>query len=75
MTVRLEATADGFAVEDDGPGIDPAVRDQVFDPGVSDADGGTGFGLYIVRTIATAHGWEVVGTETAGGGARFEFTC
>ncbi|MBX0304298.1 sensor histidine kinase [Haloarcula salinisoli] len=73
VTVRLEATADGFAVEDDGPGIDAAVRDQVFDPGVSDAAGGTGFGLYIVRTIATAHGWDVSVTEAASGGARFEF--
>jgi PAS domain S-box-containing protein len=75
VTVRLEATADGFAVTDDGPGIDPAIRDQVFDPGVTDIRGGTGFGLYIVRTIATAHGWDVAVTDAAGGGARFEFAC
>ncbi|MFC6756880.1 MULTISPECIES: sensor histidine kinase [Haloarcula] len=74
VTVRLEATAGGFAVEDDGAGIDPAVRDQVFDPGVSDTTGGTGFGLYIVRTIAAAHGWEVAVTEATSGGARFDFT-
>jgi len=75
VTVRLEATDDGFAVEDNGPGIDPTVRDRIFDPGVSNGDGGTGFGLYIVRTIAAAHGWDVTVTETASGGARFEFTC
>lgn len=74
VTVRLDATADGFAVEDDGPGIDPAVRERIFDPNVSDAPGGTGFGLYIVDTIATAHGWDVAVTDAAGGGARFEFT-
>jgi len=75
VTVRLVATADGFAVEDDGPGIDPAVRDRVFDAGVTDTLGGTGFGLYIVHTIAVAHGWDVAVTDTAGGGARFEFAC
>jgi len=75
VTVRLEATDDGFAVEDNGPGIDPTVRDRIFDPGVSNGDGGTGFGLYIVRTIAAAHGWDVTVTEAASGGARFEFTC
>ena len=74
VTVRLVATAAGFAVEDDGPGIDPAVRERLFDPGVSDAAGGTGFGLYIVRTIAAAHDWDVTVTDAAGGGARFEFT-
>ncbi|MDS0281870.1 sensor histidine kinase [Haloarcula onubensis] len=75
VTVRLEATAEGFAVEDDGPGIDPEVRERIFDPGVSDAAGGTGFGLYIVRTIAAAHGWDVTVTGAANGGARFEFAC
>jgi PAS domain S-box-containing protein len=72
-TVRLEATATGFAVEDDGPGIAPEDRDRVFAPGVSDTVDGTGFGLYIVRTIATAHGWSVSVTEGESGGARFEF--
>ena len=74
VTVRLAVTSDGFAVEDTGPGIDPAVRDRVFDPGVSDAASGTGFGLYIVGTIAAAHDWDVAVTDGAGGGARFEFT-
>ena len=75
VTVRLERTADGFAVADDGPGIDPTTRDRIFDPGVSDAAGGTGFGLYIVHTIAAAHGWDVAVTESDSGGARFEFAC
>ncbi|WP_324665901.1 PAS domain-containing sensor histidine kinase [Haloarcula sediminis] len=74
VTVRLDATPEGFAVEDDGPGIDPAVRGRIFDPSVSDTAGGTGFGLHIVHTIATAHGWDVAVTDAAGGGARFEFT-
>ena len=73
VRVRLEATPSGFAVADNGPGIDPADRERVFRPGVSDTAGGTGFGLYIVRTIAAAHGWAVSVTDGALGGARFEF--
>ncbi|MBV0924414.1 PAS domain S-box protein [Halomicroarcula limicola] len=73
VTVRVLATERGFAVEDDGPGIDPADREDVFGPGISHSDGGTGFGLYIVRTITEAHGWSVTVTEGTDGGARFEF--
>ncbi|WP_336336447.1 sensor histidine kinase [Haloarcula brevis] len=73
LTVRVVPTAEGFAVEDDGRGIDPDDREWVFEPGASLAADGTGFGLYIVRTIAEAHGWAVHVTEGDEGGARFEF--
>ena len=63
----------GFYVADDGPGIDPDTRGDVFDPGYSTASDGTGFGLAIVREMAVAHGWDVSVTESATGGARFEF--
>jgi signal transduction histidine kinase len=63
---------DGFYVEDDGPGIDEADRERVFDPGYSTSADGTGFGLSIVRKIATAHGWTVTAAEGSDGGARFE---
>jgi len=64
--------ARGFAVEDDGPGIEPDDRDYVFERGFSTGDGGTGFGLAIVRRITDAHGWAVRATESPAGGARFE---
>jgi signal transduction histidine kinase len=35
---------------------------------------GTGFGLWIVREIARAHGWEGSMTESKDGGARVEVT-
>jgi len=63
VTVTVEDTPVGFVVRDDGPGIDPADRETVFDPGVSNAIDGTGFGLYIVETIAEAHGWTVALTD------------
>jgi PAS domain S-box-containing protein len=68
-----ESDAHGFYVADDGPGIDPEHRDTVFEPGVSMSTDGTGFGLAIVDRIADAHGWDVALTESADGGARFEF--
>jgi signal transduction histidine kinase len=64
---------DGFFVADDGPGIEPEDRDQVFEIGHTGCDSGTGFGLSIVRRIADAHGWSIRVTESTGGGARFEF--
>ena len=65
---------DGFYVADDGPGIDPELRDEVFEPGRTTAADGTGFGLAIVERIAEAHDWTVSVTESRVGGARFEFT-
>ena len=68
---RLDAS---FCVADDGPGIPPAEREQVFEMGHSTADQGTGFGLAIVQQVASAHGWEVTITESSRGGTRFEIT-
>lgn len=65
---RLE---DGFFVSDNGVGIPPEKRTQVFDPGYS--SNGTGLGLTIVRQIVEAHGWSVSVTTSTSGGARFEF--
>ncbi|OYR83862.1 hybrid sensor histidine kinase/response regulator, partial [Halorubrum ezzemoulense] len=56
VSIRVGDLPDGFFVEDDGPGIDPAVADSLFEPGESGTAGNTGFGLAIVQEIATAHG-------------------
>jgi len=74
VTVRIGALPDGFYVEDNGSGIDPADREAVFEPGYTTNDEGTGFGLWIVRTVAAAHNWDVAVTDGAAGGARFVFT-
>jgi len=63
----------GFYVADDGVGIDDAEREELFSPGYSTSDAGTGFGLSIVKQIADAHGWTVEVTASESGGARFEF--
>lgn len=55
------SSADGWleiAVEDDGPGVDPAVAPHMFDPLVTNKPQGTGLGLALVRAVARAHGGE-----------------
>jgi len=73
-TVRVGALRNGFYIEDDGPGIPEKDREDVFDPGYTTRDDGTGFGLSIVRNVADAHGWDITITDSTDGGARFEFT-
>ena len=74
VTVTVGPMDDGFYVADDGPGIDTDGSTDIFEAGYSTADGGTGFGLRIVKEIVTAHGWEITVTESDAGGARFEIT-
>ncbi|USZ69792.1 PAS domain S-box protein (plasmid) [Halorussus salilacus] len=71
VEVRVGRLDGGFYVEDDGPGIPPERREEVFEYGYTSASG-TGIGLAVVRDIVAAHGWEIAATDAADGGARFE---
>jgi two-component system, OmpR family, sensor kinase len=81
-TVELTARRDGdealLEVIDDGPGIAPAMEDQVFDrfvrgggPLDTAGGGGSGLGLAIVRAVAESHGGSVAAGRSTYGGARF----
>jgi two-component system sensor histidine kinase TctE len=64
-------------VDDNGPGVDEAERERVFERfyrGAATAvrTEGVGLGLAIVREIADAHGAVVRITRAPAGGARFE---
>ncbi|WP_435320536.1 ATP-binding protein [Haloarchaeobius sp. TZWSO28] len=75
MTIRVGALPDGtgFYVEDDGPGIPEAQREEVFETGfTTGGSDNTGLGLTIVSNVADAHGW-TVDVADASPGARFEF--
>lgn len=74
VTIEVGATEDGFYVADDGPGIPPERRDEVFEYGYTTRPSGSGFGLAIVKAVAQAHRWELSLTESDDGGARFEFS-
>ncbi|WP_440763560.1 PAS domain S-box protein [Natronorubrum sp. DTA7] len=70
VTITVIATADGFAIEDDGPGVSADERDDVLEWGYSTAAEGTGFGLAIVTEVVEAHGWSIALEESASGGLR-----
>lgn len=76
VACRQDASGSLLVVEDDGPGVDPGLRDAVFerfrrgDPARGHA-AGTGLGLSIVRAVADRHGG-TVRVADGGGGARFE---
>jgi len=74
VAITVADTDEGFAVDDDGPGVPAAERETVFDLGTTDSADGTGFGLAIVQRVIGAHGWSISVTESADGGARFEIS-
>jgi signal transduction histidine kinase len=63
-----------LAVHDNGPGVDPAVRDRVFRPFFTTRSQGTGLGLAIVQKVVVTHNGRIaVGTSPLGG-AAFDVT-
>jgi len=66
--------ADGFDVEDDGPGIPEDERRDVFDAGYSTKEAGTVVGLRIVEDVVDGHRGDLRGTDGGEGGTRFEIT-
>ncbi len=45
-----------IAIEDNGPGVDEAVKDSLFFPMIGQREGGSGLGLAISQDIARNHG-------------------
>jgi signal transduction histidine kinase len=79
-TIRLDVTASDTTttvrIADDGPGMDPELREHAFDRFVTDrrGEGGTGLGLAIVGRLVAADRGNAGLLETAGGGLTVEIT-
>jgi signal transduction histidine kinase len=65
-----------ITVADTGSGVEPRVRDNLFEPFVTGRPDGTGLGLAIAREIAQAHGGRLTllhpGGASPGDGAVFQ---
>jgi two-component system osmolarity sensor histidine kinase EnvZ len=78
--IEIEATRDHrfltVNVDDDGPGIPPQEREDVFRPfyrldeARNQDEGGTGLGLAIARDIARSHGGDIILGQSPMGGLR-----
>jgi signal transduction histidine kinase len=79
ISVWIESAADRAAirVQDDGPGVPPAMQQAVFEPfrrspgGSEPVHGGAGLGLAIVSELAVLHGGSATVGEAPGGGSLF----
>ncbi len=77
-TGRLVAIAVGngsdrvsLEVSDDGPGVDDATLERLFEPFFSKKHEGTGLGLAIAKRTIEAHGGHIEARRRSAGGMRF----
>jgi two-component system sensor histidine kinase FlrB len=71
ITARLSGLQVEILVSDNGPGVPAAIRPRIFDPFFTSRPDGTGLGLAVARSVARAHGGDVVLLEGEASGATF----
>jgi signal transduction histidine kinase len=77
--IQIQTRRDGSAggileVRDDGPGVPPERRQEIFKPYFTTHQKGTGLGLAVVQQIVLAHGWEIECLANEPKGAIFRIT-
>jgi signal transduction histidine kinase len=74
LTIEARRQGDEFeiAVRDNGKGIDPAVREELFSPFVTTKARGTGLGLAIAQRLVNQHGGRITAEDASEGGAVFQ---
>ena len=73
-TGKTEAGDTVVSVGDSGPGLAPAIRDDLFKPFETTKSTGMGLGLSICRSIVEGHGGRLWASPNAPQGAVFQFT-
>jgi signal transduction histidine kinase len=72
ISAVCELRAIAIDVADDGPGLPPKARENLFRPFFGSArPGGTGLGLAIARELIRAHGGDLVLAASTGAGTTF----
>jgi signal transduction histidine kinase len=71
---KVGATEATLQIRDNGPGVPPENRGDVFKPYFTTQTKGTGLGLAVVQQIVLAHGWEIVCEPNEPQGAVFRIT-
>ena len=71
---KRNATEALIEVRDNGPGVPPERRTEIFKPYFTTQKEGTGLGLAVVQQIVLAHGWEVECLANEPQGAVFRIT-
>ncbi|MGH7295173.1 MAG: sensor histidine kinase, partial [Polyangiaceae bacterium] len=76
VRARRDGAAVRIEVEDDGPGVDPGVRERLFEPFVTtkEVGEGTGLGLAVCRGLVESVGGEIGLDASYTQGARFVVT-
>ncbi len=63
-----------LVVADNGPGVDPAIREKIFQPFFTTKERGTGLGLSLVQKIVVTHNGRLTLASPEPGGAAFQMT-
>jgi len=71
---KRNTTEASLDVRDNGPGVPPDRRTEIFKPYFTTQRKGTGLGLAVVQQIVHAHGWEVECLANEPQGAVFRIT-
>jgi signal transduction histidine kinase len=75
VAARLSSATEAvLEVRDNGPGVPPDRRTEVFKPYFTTQKTGTGLGLAVVHQIVLAHGWEIECTANEPKGALFRIS-
>lgn len=71
---RTGAAEASLTIRDDGPGVPPENRQEIFKPYFTTHQKGTGLGLAVVQQIVHAHGWDIAYLSNEPTGAVFRIT-
>ena len=66
----LEAEKEVYlTISDNGPGLEPSMMENLFQPFFTTKENGTGLGLYLARQIMEEHGGRIIVSSPGDGGA------